>query len=299
MHQIHPYRRAHPHSRLLTIEGILFLAFTVFLFLIVGAATNAQPGSVLLAFTPSVVFAIVLVLLVQTDHFMPTYNWFVLIGILALSAIAFVMLPAGQGLDVGTVLLLNALLMAIALTIMHSSYVHEQPIVSQHAPVVHKESHVVHHVHHEAAPVQHANVQAPKEINDVIHSIEDKIKALNFVIGRVYSMYHGGSEKLRNKIRIDKRWYDEFNQIPETDLEKRRHEAIVLVQKIEARLAILQQSEREVFGEEVQALKNIQHAPTGEDSIISVLVRNDKDPVQQYYDGAQQFCKDALSVLKA
>jgi hypothetical protein len=145
-------------------------------------------------------------------------------------------------------------------------------------------------------------VHAPKdadEIETVIHSIEDKVKALNFVIGRVYSVYHGGSERLRNKIRIDKAWYAEFNTIDEKDAARRRAQAIVLVGKIKDRLELLQQSERSVFGEETDKLKNIDHEPSGKDKIIDVLIRNDKDPVRTYYDGALSFCSDAIKKLTA
>jgi hypothetical protein len=290
VHPIHPYRKAHPHSKLLTIESVIYLGFVVFLFMLLGYVTNANPGAVVLAFFPALAFGIILIILVETDHFFPTYNWFVMVGLLVIAAIMYFILPAASGLDVGTVLVMNGLLMAVALTILHSSFAHEQP-VHEHT-VIHQEQkeHVVHHVHHH---------EAPKEIDEVIHSIEDKVKALNFVIGRVYSVYHGGTDQLRNKLRIDKTWYDDFNQIDRTDIDKRKHEAIVLLQKIKARLDLLQRTEKDVLGNELAQLKNIQHDPAGNDKIITVLVKNDKDPVQRYYDGAMSFCEDALKILRA
>jgi hypothetical protein len=303
MHEVHPFRKAHPHSKLLSIESLLYLGFVIFLFMLVGYATNASPGAVLLGFAPAIAFGIILLLLVQTDHFNPAYNWFVMIGVLAIGAVAYVLLPVGAGMDIGTIILLNALLMTVALAVLHSSYVHEQPIVTHDAPVLHDEPvvettqhHVVHHVH---TPVEATIKVAPqKPLSEVIHSIEDKVKALNFVIGRVYSVYHGGTEHLRNKIRIDKTWYDTFNQIDEADTDKKRLEAIALVQKISDRLTLLKRSEREIFGSDVERLKNIQHDVQGNDAVIDVLVRNDKDPVQQYYDGAQTFCEEVLRSLR-
>jgi hypothetical protein len=283
MHALHPYRKAHPHSRLLTIQATIYLVCVVLLFLLLGSVTDAHPGAVLLAFFPALAFGIILIVLIETDHFFPTYNYLVLIALLVIAGLAYFVMPSG--LDVGTVLVLNAILMTIALLVLHSSYAHEEPVVAAH-PL--KEETVVHHVHH---------VEKPTEIVDVIHSIEDKVKALNFVIGRVYSVYHGGTDRLRNKIRIDKAWYDSFNEIDEGDIEKRKHEAIVLLQKIKARLDLLQKSERDVFGDDVEDLKNIVHDKNGKDKIIDVLVKNDKDPVEKYYDGARTFCEDALKTL--
>lgn len=290
MHEVHPYRKAHPHSRLLTMETIIYLGFVVFLFLLCGIVTNANPAAVLLAFFPALVFGIVLILLVETDHFHPAYNWLVLVMLLVIGAIIYFAVPSPivQGLDTGTVLVMNAIIMSIALFIIQSSYVHEKPVLE------HKIAELI----EQEKPVQHTHIhiEQPQAITDVVQSIEDKIKALNFVIGRVYSVYHGGTDRMRNKIRIDKAWYDDFNQIPEADIEKRKHEAIVLLEKIKERLHLLQKTERDVFGDEVANLKNIHH--DAKQKIIDVLIKNDKDPAQQYYDGALNYCDEALKTLK-
>jgi hypothetical protein len=301
MSEYHPYRKAHPHSRLLTIEAVLFLAFVVFLFLLVGYTTNASPGAVLLGFMPSLLFGIVAIILVETDHFQPTYSWLVLVMVLVIASVVYFMVPspAVQGIDAGTMLVLNGVLMIVALFIMQNSYVHERPM-SHEEIKTHQErekhererkvEHTVHHVHH---------VEQPKDVTELVSSIEDKVKALNFVIGRVYSVYHGGTDRLRHKIRIDKLWYNDFTTIPEQDLEKRRHEAIVLIQKIKDRLELLQKTEREIFGDDISTIRNIGHDPAGGDKIITVLIKNDKDPVQQYYEGALSFCVEALNTLRA
>jgi hypothetical protein len=288
MHPIHPYRKAHPHSRLLTIESIIYLACVVALFLVLGAATNADPGAVLLAFFPALVFGVILLILIQTDHFYPLYNGLILVMLLVAASLVYFLLPQAHGIDAGTALVMNGILMGVALAVLHSSYAHEHPIIEGEPVEEVVETKVVHHVHH---------VEQPKEIAEYIHSIEDKVKALNFVIGRVYSVYHGGTESLRNKIRIDKTWYDTFNHVDGSDAIKQKHEAIALLKKIKARLDLLQKSEKEVFGDAVAQLKNIAHNNAGTDAIIDVLVRNDKDPVLQYYDGARTFCDEALKVL--
>jgi hypothetical protein len=271
----------------LSLISIIYLVAVVTFFFLVGFLTNANPGAVLLGLAPALLFGVALLILIETDQLHPTYNWFLLVGILVVASIVYYTLPAARGLDAPTVLFLDGILMAIGVLIIHFSAEREKPLVQPHAPAV-QHTEVV-HVHH--LPKQ-------QDITEYIHSIEDKVKALNFVIGRVYSVYHGGTNRMRNKIRIDKAWYDDFNQIDEQDIEKRKHEAIVLVQKIKDRLDLMQQSEREVFGNDATNIKNVARNPAGTDSVIAVLTRNDKDPVQQYYDGARTFCEEALKKLK-
>ena len=50
-------------------------------------------------------------------------------------------------------------------------------------------------------------------LQDYVHSIEDKSKALNFAVGRVYNKYHGGTNEMREKLRIPADWYNEFSLI--------------------------------------------------------------------------------------
>lgn len=146
-----------------------------------------------------------------------------------------------------------------------------------------------------------------KELTDYINSIEDKSKALNFTIGRVYNQYHGGSKKIREKIQIPSDWYNEFSLVGiakgKIDKEKLLH----LISKFELQLKILEKTEYEVFEEEVSKLRNLIREPHGKDKIINVLDYNDKDPVRSYYEGALEFCqrikeeidKLELSVVKS
>ena len=57
-------------------------------------------------------------------------------------------------------------------------------------------------------------------------------------------------------------------------------------------------TEAEVFGEQISELKIIKRNPEGKDKIIDVLVKNDKDPVEIYYDSALEFCNKAKAALK-
>ncbi|MDD3174970.1 MAG: hypothetical protein PHU51_00665 [Candidatus Nanoarchaeia archaeon] len=130
-----------------------------------------------------------------------------------------------------------------------------------------------------------------EELKDYINSIEDKSKALNFVIGRVYNLYHGGSKKLREAIQIPSDWYNEFALIGIAEGVIDKEKLSELITKIEMQLKNVGRSEKEVFKTSANGLKNLIRDPEGNDKIIDVLDHNDKDPVRSYYEGALEFCQ--------
>ena len=136
-------------------------------------------------------------------------------------------------------------------------------------------------------------------LKSFVSSIEDKAKAINAAIGRVYSVKRGGAEPLRKKIKIDAAHYNEINELKKEKPAKRREIAIKLLRKIRERLELLQKPENEVFDkDDTTNLLNLNRNPNGKDKVIDVLVRNDKDPVKAYYEGALEFCNDALKELE-
>lgn len=137
-------------------------------------------------------------------------------------------------------------------------------------------------------------------LRQFVSSIEDKAKAINAVIGRVYSVKHGGTEPMRKKIRIDPENYNEINNLKEQPQEKRRVIAIEMLRKIKDKLDLFVKPERLVFDKhEIKGIINIERNPDGENKILDILIKNDKDPVKSYYDGAVEFCDDALDDLVA
>jgi len=139
-----------------------------------------------------------------------------------------------------------------------------------------------------------------ESLKTFVSSIEDKAKAINAVIGRVYSVKHGGTEDLRKKVKIDSEHYNEINELQNEELDKRKETAILLLKKIRDRLGLLQKPENEVFERsEVRDLETLERDDKGKDDIIDVLMRNDKDPVAVYYQGAIDFCEEALKELEA
>ncbi|MCF7872218.1 hypothetical protein K9L97_04245 [Candidatus Woesearchaeota archaeon] len=153
-------------------------------------------------------------------------------------------------------------------------------------------------------------VVVPSKIKEFISSLEDKSKAINFVIGRVYSKYHGGSKELRELIQIESDWYNEFseNLKNETgDVENlsqiRDHKKLInllyTVNKIYDRLALFKNSELSVFGSRINGLKNLERDGLGHDLVLDVLIKNDKDPVESYYGSAIKLITDVRNQLNS
>jgi hypothetical protein len=139
----------------------------------------------------------------------------------------------------------------------------------------------------------------PEKINEYISAIEDKAKALNFVIGRVYRSSNGGSVAMRERLRIPSEWYNEFNAIRTEDLDTQLGHAAILVRKIRDRLMLYAQKEKDVFSKsEINGLKHIVRNKDGEDPVIDVLKTNDRDPVDHYYVSAVDFCDRILSEIE-
>lgn len=133
------------------------------------------------------------------------------------------------------------------------------------------------------------------DIRTTIQGIEDKCKALNFAIGRVYSNKHGGNPELRSRIRINKEWYNTFSKLIESFTDEDKRNIKKSVSLILNQLNKLEKRESDVFPK--TNFKGITRDDQGRDRIIDVLVRNDKDPVETYVNSAKDFCKHILDVL--
>lgn len=138
-----------------------------------------------------------------------------------------------------------------------------------------------------------------EELGKYLHTVEDKCKAINFVIGRVYRASNGGTKELREKLRIPSEWYNEFNEIPEEKTEEQRRIALDILARIENQLTLLLKPEKEVLDEaELKELVNIARDEHGKDRIIDVLIVNDSDPVEEYLLGALDFCRKVKAQLE-
>lgn len=159
-----------------------------------------------------------------------------------------------------------------------------------------------HHTSHTHGHTREAAPPAPEfheeKLGEYVHAIEDKVKGLNFAIGRVYRRSNGASDLMRERLRILREWYNEFYEIKPEDLDAQKKKAKVLIHKIHDRLKLLASKENEVFSEaEVKGLKNLARNRQGEDAIIDVLKTNDRDPVEHYYVSALDVCDAILKGL--
>ncbi|MFH1590640.1 MAG: hypothetical protein ABIC95_01800 [archaeon] len=133
---------------------------------------------------------------------------------------------------------------------------------------------------------------------ETVQSIEDKCKALNFVIGRVYGERHGGDDEMRDRIRIPSTVYNQFSTVENFASEDDRKLLLDLLGQIKERLEQLTTPEKDLFGARVTHLRNLMRDMDGEDSILTVLAENDKDPVMAYYESGLGFCNNAINSLR-
>lgn len=138
-----------------------------------------------------------------------------------------------------------------------------------------------------------------ENLTRTLRSIEDKCKAINFVVGRVYSDKRGGSPEIREKLTIPREWYNAFSEIT-ADYEKEDAAQLLdVLGKIYSRLLVLHQAEKDAFKPIKDAQLPVDREPKGEEMILSVLAKNDKDPVMDYYAEAKEICEQLITYLKA
>ncbi len=130
-----------------------------------------------------------------------------------------------------------------------------------------------------------------------MQSVEDKCKAINFAIGRVYSGKHGGTREMREKIRIPAELYNSFSSTTSSSSED-REKLLHILRKIRKRLLLLEKEEKEVLGSSIVTLKHIKRDEDGESKVIDILAENDSDPVRSYYETALSFVENSISSLE-
>ena len=141
--------------------------------------------------------------------------------------------------------------------------------------------------------------QPELDIQEYIASIEEKSKALNFVIGRTYNKYHGGTLELRKSINLKPEWYNELSEALQDEEKADKLRLFMIIENIEKSLANLKKKENVVFSKKhLDSLKNLDRDPDGEDTILEVLVKNDADPVELYYKGMEEFCETLRKELE-
>jgi len=127
-------------------------------------------------------------------------------------------------------------------------------------------------------------------IEKLVQSLESNLKALNAVIGRVYRRANGGTDLIRDLIKIKPEWYNSFNTLLGAEEGGKIDKGGILksADAIERRLDMMFKKERELFG--MVKFKNLQRDPDGNSKIIDVLMLNDNDPVETYFENALITC---------
>lgn len=267
-------------------EGFSLVAILVLFIIIVSTSLTTDTAIllVILGFSPTLITIILAILIYEETIHKRVFLWFVpfvLAGVFYFVATSPVF--SSSSLSIGSLTGIN-LIFSIAYLAVFFSLV--QFLVP--TPKAKKTT---------APQQQIVEVQSPKSIVEFLTSIEDKSKALNFAIGRVYSKFHGGTKEMRDRINVPAEWYNEFSQSMEGDKIIDKKKALNTVEMITGRLKLLEQTELSVWGEQVDKLKNLKRDSAGQSTILDVLRENDKDPVENYYKGALEFCDMLLQKL--
>lgn len=283
-HTAQPKKRAaytHVDKVLMAFASLLYLAVVAFL----SIQTN-QVFAVILGTSPTLAYLIINFSFLKTMEEKHLMVWLLPMPLVVVFALVFSMnLPLLNGVDWQTLTGVNLVM----------SYVFAALIVFIGSP----------HKPRRTMPARPSSALSPnkpvitqKTFGENLKSIEDKCKAINFVIGRVYSDKKGGSKQLREKIKFDRKWYNTFTEITKEFSSERKKELVGVLHNILERLKVLRKKENEVFRLEAKPFITLQRDKTGNDTILEVLKKNDTDPVMTYYNSALEVGEAVLRYLE-
>lgn len=136
-----------------------------------------------------------------------------------------------------------------------------------------------------------------ENFNITLRSIEDKCKAINFVIGRVYSDKKGANDTIREKLRIGSDLYNSFSELTTDFKSDDSSKMQEVLDKIHEKLIQLELPENKVFSLK-EAVLPVTRDDLGRDKILDVLKNNDKDPISDYHSEAKEVCVKLKKFLK-
>jgi hypothetical protein len=269
-------------------EGFSIFALIVLLFIMLVSALNtgAPLLFVILGFLPTIITIVLCIVIFDGTLYTMIVLWvvpFVLSGVFLLFGSGRSVISAS--LDVGALAALNIVFSVIYLSL----FLIIVKLASRKHP--HREEHKPLHA------MEHAD--KPSMIKEYVSSIEDKSKALNFALGRVYNKYHGGSKSFREKLALKPQWYNEFSDALRDEHQPDKKKLLTVLGHIESQLGMFHRREVDLMNvDQLASLKNLVRDPEGLDSVLEVLKKNDKDPVEAYYEGAKEFCLKLRDVLQ-
>lgn len=256
-------------------EGFSLFSLLILLAIIVITAVSVDSPLifVVVGFLPAIVTVVLSIVYYEESFSHKLTIWFIpLIVAASFFVIGTNYSYMNHNMDVGTLTSINVIFSLIYLGVFFSLIkISKKPLKQRPQKVV---------------------IEKPElNIQEYIASIEDKSKALNFVIGRTYNKYHGGSLELRKSINLKAEWYNELSEALQNEEKSDNLRLFMIIENIEKHLGRLKMRERDVFSpKQLESLKNLDRDLDGNDNILDVLIKNDADPVELYFKGIQEFC---------
>lgn len=149
-----------------------------------------------------------------------------------------------------------------------------------------RQTEVINRLRQQVSDLKRKQEITEKNFSYSLRSIEDKCKAINFVIGRVYSDKKGANKTIRDKLRIDREFYNAFSEI--TSKNKDYHKLQPILDKIYTQLRTFDVHEKDLFKLSSNPKIPLKRDIHGNDRIIDVMARNDKDPIVGYVTEAKE-----------
>ncbi|MCB9359054.1 hypothetical protein H6503_03935 [Candidatus Woesearchaeota archaeon] len=131
-----------------------------------------------------------------------------------------------------------------------------------------------------------------------LRSIEDKCKAINFVVGRVYSDKNGGSKKVREILNINRILYNTFSAITKDWKDENSKYLMYVLALLKKKLSLYLVPERILFKVEKAKDSSVERDQAGNSIVLEVLSKNDKDPVKEYHAEATEICNNLIKFLR-
>lgn len=285
----------------LFVSASLLLLFYISILVGLAQLTNAGIDKVFIGLLP---FLFYLIFLIAAFHYAFVSMQFLLFGPLALCGI-FILLWAVQesgflaeidGPQLAVLNLLLAYMISAAVFFSRAIYSYNSKKQKHYYELSQRYTKEIEQLKETINRMRKENTE--KNFATSLQSIEDKCKAINFAIGRVYGAKKGGNFKLREKIIIKHDTYNLFSEIA-SDFKKEDEDKLNRVLKeILNSLLHLELTEKEIFSPiEIPKLSLVRDI-LGNDKVIDVLAKNDKDPVYVYHSEAKEICKNLSGSLE-
>ncbi|MFT4310041.1 MAG: hypothetical protein ACMXYC_00230 [Candidatus Woesearchaeota archaeon] len=165
----------------------------------------------------------------------------------------------------------------------HAAHTYHQHYQQMHGHKMALEKQVT-HLQQQLRSKQQEITQETLPLN--LRSIEDKCKAINFVVGRVYSYKQGGTVKIREQLVIPRDWYNEFSELASDFDEHKAQQLLNVLRKIYMRLMRFELPEHKVIDSQRKQ------------TILTILKENDKDPIEDYFTETKAICTRLITYLE-